>query len=202
MVKLEEDERILWSGTPLKMPYLFGAYIVASVGVLLSLGALYVALVYKVNQFFFFAPLLFGILVVFMPFLRYWDWKTTQYVVTNQRVFFDTMIGYDVVKAEDIQDVYVKAGLLDKLHGTSKVFVTYRGFQPTTKYWKPLGTVVVRQGYPSFNSIKNAEEVKELILGIKAQKQLQRFQWINRHGVSGTQRRMKSELNLRFGYPY
>ena len=169
MVQLNEDERILWSGTPLKMPFLFGVYAVASVGVLLFVGLIYVALAYQFWPAFFFAAILFGILVVFIPLMKYKDWKTTQYIVTNQRVFFDTLIGYDVVKAEDIRDVYVKTGLLDRLYGTSKVFVTYRDFQSTTTYWKPRGKIIVHHGYPFFSSLKNAEEIKDLILDVVKQ---------------------------------
>lgn len=173
MVQLNEDETILWSGTPLKMPFLFGVYVVVSIGVLLFVGLIYVALAYQFWAAFFFAALVFGILVVFVPFMKYKDWKTTQYVVTNQRVVFDTMIGYDVVKVDDIRDVFVKTGLLDRLYGTSKVFVTYRDFQSTTTYWKPRGIIIIRHGYPFFSSIKNAEEVKDLVLNLTGQRRLQ-----------------------------
>ena len=94
------------------MPFLLAFDVVVSIGVLLFVGLIYVALAYQFWAAFFFAALVFGILVVFVPFMKYKDWKTTQYVVTNQRVVFDTMIGYDVVKVDDIRDVYVKTGLL------------------------------------------------------------------------------------------
>ncbi len=173
MVQLNEDERVLWSGRPLKMPFLFGVYIIAALGILIFVGLIYLALAYQFWSAFFFAAIFFGILVVFMPWMKFRDWKTTQYTVTNQRVFFDTMIGYDVVRVEDIRDVFIKTGVLDKIYGTRKLFVKYRDFQPTTRYWQPHGTIIIPQGYPYFSSIKNASEVKDLILDIAARRRLQ-----------------------------
>jgi len=172
MVQLNEDEKVLWSGTPLKMPFLFGVYIGAPIGFSLFTGLIYVAVALQPSAFFF-AAIILGLLVYSLH-LKYRDWKTTQYTVTNQRVFFDTMIGYDVVRAEDIREVYIKTGLLDRYYGTSRVFVAYRDFQKTTEYWKPHGKIIVEHDYPFFLcSIKDAREVKDLIEQVAAQKQLE-----------------------------
>lgn len=53
MVQLNEDERVLWSGRPLKMPFLFGVYIIVALGILIFIRLIYVALEYQFWGAFF-----------------------------------------------------------------------------------------------------------------------------------------------------
>ena len=76
--------------------------------------------------------------------MRFKDWKTTKYAVRDQRVLFDTMIGYDVVKLTDIRDVQVKTRVLDRVFGTKSVYVTYRIFS-LEQLEQPLGVRTVVQ---------------------------------------------------------
>jgi hypothetical protein len=82
-------------------------------------------------------------------------------MVTNQRVFFETLSGYAVVNLEDVREVYVTRGLRDRLFGTGRLFVAYRDFQRTTKFWKPRGTVIVYHKPPSFRFIKEVYIVQK-----------------------------------------
>ena len=94
------------------------------------------------------------------------NWIETEYAVTDQRVFFDTLIGYAIVNLTDVREVYVKTGLFDIVFGTGSVFVSYRDFQPTTKFWSPdapRGELVIHHKHPSFQSIKETSEVQRII---------------------------------------
>jgi hypothetical protein len=169
MVQLNDEERVLWSAKPLKMPFLAGLFVVVPLGLGVFFVVTYLVLISQVWSALFIGFICLGIFVFFIPLTAYKDWKTTEYVVTNQRVFFDTMMGYAIVNLTDVQNVFVRTGFLDRFYGTGKVFVSYRDFQPTTKYWKPGGNIIVNQGYPSFTSIKDTQQVKDLILDAAAQ---------------------------------
>jgi hypothetical protein len=169
MVQLNDEERVLWSAKPLKMPFLARLFVVVPLGLTIFLVVTYLVLISQVWTLLIFGFISLGIFVFFIPLTSYKDWKTTEYVVTNQRVFFDTMIGYAVLNLTDVQNVFVKVGFLDRFFGTGKVFVSYRDFQPTTRYWKPGGEIIVNQSYPSFTSIKDVQLVKDLILDAAAQ---------------------------------
>jgi hypothetical protein len=102
-------------------------------------------------------------LLFFVPYYVYYkDWKDTEYMVTNQRVFFETLSGYAVVNLSDVRDVYVKRGLRDRFFGTGRVFVCYRDLQATTKFWKPHGTVIVYHKLLPLGLLKKATEFKTL----------------------------------------
>lgn len=77
--------------------------------------------------------------------------------------FFETLNGYAVVNLEDVRDVYVKTGLRDRIFGTGRLFVGYRDFQPTTKFWIPGGAAIFLHKPPSFRFIREMYEVQKLI---------------------------------------
>jgi hypothetical protein len=151
------------------MPFLARLFVVVPLGLTIFFVVTYLVLISQVWTPLIFGFMSLGILVFFIPLTRYKDWKTTEYVLTNQRIFFDTMIGYAVVNLTDVQNVYVKTGFLDKFFGTGKVFVSYRDFQPTSKYFGMEGDIIVNHDYPSFTSIKDTQQVKDLILDAAAQ---------------------------------
>jgi hypothetical protein len=101
------------------------------------------------------------------------DWRATEYMVTDQRVFFDTWIGYAVVNLADVERIYVKIGLLDRIFRTGNVCVTYEGFDTPTRFWSGrwlYGDLVVKHGVPCFRSIKDFVEVERIIQNASAGK--------------------------------
>jgi hypothetical protein len=154
------------------MPFMSGILVVVPLGLVLFAVATYIVLMYQIFQFLFFAVLILAIVGIYAPYLKYNDWRKTQYVITNQRVFFDTMVGYAVINLTDVREVFVRRRVLDRLFGTNTLVVTYRDFQPATTYnytikrpvFEKRGRIYIKQGYPSFSSIKNAEEAKEVLL--------------------------------------
>jgi hypothetical protein len=105
-----------------------------------------------------------GIFLFFIPhYVYYKDWKDTEYMVTNQRVFFETLSGYAVVNLEDVRDVYLKRGLHDRIYWTGRLFVGFRDFQSTTRFWKPGGYVIVHHKHLSFRFIKEVYEVQKIV---------------------------------------
>jgi hypothetical protein len=170
MVQLNENERLLWSGGPSKTPYLFGIFISVPLGLFLFAITAYLVWSWQTLEPIFFGCICLGLFTFLFPFMRYRDWKNTQYAVTDQRVFFDTLVGYDIVKLTDIRDVQVKKRVLDRLFGTQSLYVSYRDFTHTIIRDPSWGshhrTIIIRQDYPSFNFIKNASQVKIQILDL------------------------------------
>jgi membrane protein YdbS with pleckstrin-like domain len=160
---LEADEHVLWKGKPLRMPFLVPIIYVALIG--FAVDACLVTVAYFVFYHFVFIIFAFFVLAVCLgiSYVRYRDWKETEYLVTNRRVFFDTLIGYDVVNMNRIKEVHLKRNYLDKYFGTGKVIVTYQGFNPTSTFSGRGGQVVVKQKPPLFQSIKDIDEVRRII---------------------------------------
>jgi hypothetical protein len=179
MVHLNDDEQILWSGTPTRAPYLFGVYISVPLGLSLFAAIAYHAWAYQIFEPLILGAICLGLFTGVVPFMRYRDWKNTSYVLTDQRVFFDTLVGYDVVNLTDIRDVQVKTRILDKLFNTQSVYVVYRDFQPWSSKAYTFSThqrarVIIHQDYPAFFFIKDAQQVKEQLLDAVQRAKFQR----------------------------
>jgi hypothetical protein len=183
MVALNPHEEILWSATPQKMPFMSGILVVAPLGLVVFAVATYVILLYQAFQFLFFAVLILAIVGIYAPYLKFKDWRETKYVITNQRVFFDTLVGYAAINLTDVKEVFVKRRVLDRLFGTNTLVVKYRDFQAATTYnytikrfpFEKRGRIYIKQDYPSFYSIKNAEEAKEVLLHAVSRAQFERI---------------------------
>ena len=160
---LEADEHVLWRGKPLRMPFLAPIIYVALIGIVVEACIGIVA--YFVFYNFVFIIFAFFVLAVCLgiSFVRYRDWKETEYLVTNRRVFFDSLIGYDVVNMNRIKEVYLKRNYLDRYFGTGKVIVIYQGFNPTSTFSGRGRQVTVKQKPPLFQSIKDIDEVRRII---------------------------------------
>ncbi len=166
--KLEEslrrDEIVLWKSKPLKMPFLAGMIVSIAVGLGFDMLVGYIMQILGFNFGLIPIVVIASVLFVFyIPYLRVKDWRETEYMITNQRVFFDTMLGYAVVDLSDIRDVYVRTGVLDRFFGTGKVFVCYRDFTPVTKSWGGDGEVIIHHKPPSFQSIKETDKVQRIL---------------------------------------
>ena len=182
--QLNAEERVLWYGRPLKTPFLMGTLEFVSIGIAAILILAYVAWTYGPTDMLVYGFVLsFGIPLAFL-FLFYAPRRLlkgareTEYMVTNQRVFFETLSEYafqeyasrmggpepvKVVNLGDVEDVYIKRGFHDRVFGTSTLYVLFRGFQRTTRSWGAEGEVILRHKPPSFPFIKEAALVGEIV---------------------------------------
>ena len=160
---LETDEHVLWKGKPLKMPFLAPIIYAALIGIVVVTCVGIVTYFLAYNFVFILFALFVSIVCLGISYVRYRDWKETEYLVTNRRVFFDTMVGYDVVNVDRIREIYLKRNYLDRYFGTGKVIVTYEGFNPTSTFSGRGTQVTVKQKPPSFQSIKDIDEVRRII---------------------------------------
>ncbi|MEM1552436.1 MAG: PH domain-containing protein [Candidatus Bathyarchaeia archaeon] len=166
---LRQDEKILWSGKPEIVPFIFSGYAGFSLfGFVWLIFVLIMIMSVPVtgapSPFMFFAAffILFGLCIIIGPLtaelLRY---KNTEYAITNQRLIAQTgVIGLDTrfVELDKIQEVYVTVGLLDKIYGTGSIIAVTAGYVPVGTP-SPHG-VLVR---PAFRAIKNPYEVQRLL---------------------------------------
>lgn len=104
--------------------------------------------------------------------------RDSEYMVTNQRVFFEALAEYafeeyankmgnprsiKVMNLEDIEEVYVKRGVHDRIFGTSTLYVRWQGFQCWTRHQDAEGEVIMLHKPPSFPLIKEAQQVGMII---------------------------------------
>jgi len=134
---LKSNERVLWSGKPVKNAFIATGLVPIPFGLVFLIFSLFwVFSAYSAGAPGFFTLfglpfVLIGIGLTFGPsiwqLLRY---RNTEYAITNQRVITQTgAIGLDTrfVDFDKIQEVYVKIGFSDKLFGTGSVYVLTAG---------------------------------------------------------------------------
>jgi len=168
---LRQDEKILWSGKPDLIPFVFSAgyalfsilglvWLVFAFFMLFNMASLGAPFLPFVIFGLFFA--LTGISIVLGPFLaELLRYRNTEYAITNQRLITQTgIIGLDTrfVELDKIQEVYVNVGFLDKIYGTGSIIAVTAGYVPvgTTS---PYGMAV----RPAFKAVKNPYEVQKLL---------------------------------------
>ena len=162
--QLNSDEMVLWWSKPCKMPYMFSLVPVVIVSILLLIFYFFIPLSLWYWNVIFYGLLISNAFLLFYSGFQVWDWSSTEYMVTNQRVFFDTISGYAVFNLADVEEVYGRVGLLDRFFGTGKVYVTYEGFDTPTRFSDARGgDLIVRHKPPCFKSIKDAFEVGGII---------------------------------------
>ncbi|MBN1785345.1 MAG: hypothetical protein JW815_06375 [Candidatus Bathyarchaeota archaeon] len=183
MAQLNKDERILWYGRPLRTPFLMGVAEFIIIEIIVISLLIYLAWTY--GHIANIIALFFGIIctllfLVYAPYRLLKAARETEYMVTEQRVFFETMSEYafentykmmmgenigtvKVVDLKDVEDVYMRRGFHDKIFGTSTVYVHFKGFQRTTKHWGAEGEVILRHKPPSFAFINEADRIKKII---------------------------------------
>lgn len=133
---LKSNERVLWSGKPVKAAFIATGLVAIPFGLIFlgfSLFWIWGAASAGAGFFAFFGLpfVLIGFGVTFGPtiwqLLRY---RNTEYAITDQRVITQTgAIGLDTrfVDFDKIQEVYVKIGFADKLFGAGSVYVLTAG---------------------------------------------------------------------------
>lgn len=170
---LRRDEKVLWSGKPVKTAFLFSGAgggglvgVLIAVPVVLAFFGVWASMVAVTGapSFFFGFGLLFLAIVVFAaagsPIWQLMRYPNTEYMITNQRLVTQTgAIGLDTrfVDLDRIQEVYVKVGLVDKLFGTGSVIVVTAGFVP-------VGTT--RRGAlvrPSLEALREPYKVQNIL---------------------------------------
>ncbi len=152
---LESDERVLWSKRPETAPYLGKSLIFTILGLFFAIPATAVLIEIKSAPLFLLAlPGIIAIVGYFLaiipPLAKVLSLKKVKYLITNKRIVilggvFDSSI--KTIDFSDIESVIIRRGFWDKRFGTSTLYIIVKG------------VFIV----PSFSSITNAEEAKELI---------------------------------------
>ncbi|RLE62190.1 MAG: hypothetical protein DRJ38_10095 [Thermoprotei archaeon] len=157
---LDKDERIYWAEKPKRAPLVFK-----------SLAAMVIILPFMIIPIFilqiagsvFFNPIViifflfwYGILSIFAiaPLYNFLMWRNIWYVLTNKRVIIRTgLIGidYDILELENIQQVNVNVGLIDKIYGTGTIVLQSIGV-------KPVALWAVKEPYKIQKTIRQAVE--------------------------------------------
>ncbi len=157
------DERVLWQGKPLKMPFILPGLATIPFGLIFMVFSVF--WMFGASQaggpfwlfglVFFFAALVLCFGGTARQVLAY---RNTEYVITNRRVIARTgAIGVDTrfVSLDKIQEIYVQVGFADKLFGTGTLNVNTAGF------------VVLDRGRsfsrPSLVALKDPYDVQKLL---------------------------------------
>jgi len=140
---LNAHEKVLWSGKPVKVPFLFLSITFGLfVGIIvLTMGFVmyYItstapprAVSPEVPLLFFLIAAIPGFgLIVGIPLWQFMRYRNTEYLITDQRIITQTgAIGLDMrfVDLDKVQEVYVKVGLTDRIFGTGSVIAVTAGY--------------------------------------------------------------------------
>lgn len=169
---LAPDERVIWSGKPVKTPFILPGLASIPFGLIfLAFSLFWVWGATSAGAPDFFS--LFGLPFIIAGFaitigpslLQLMRYKNTKYMITDKRIITQTgAIGIDTrfVEFEKIQEVYVNIGFVDKLFGTGTLYAMTAGFSG----FLPAG----RHGYgsmaglrPSFAALREPYEVQKLL---------------------------------------
>ncbi len=141
---LEKGEKVIWSGKPVKAPFMLRGLSVSAFGLLwlsFSMFAMWLMISPPFGATVENSGL--GILVVLVfvligfgltlgpPIPTIVRYRKTKYMITNRRLITQTgVIGLDTrfVDLDKIQEVHVKVGLGDKVFGTGSLMVVTAGF--------------------------------------------------------------------------
>jgi len=141
---LEKDEKVIWSGKPVKAPFTLAGLSVSAFGLIWlgfsifamwlmisppsgatvensGLGILFVSVFVLIG---------FG-LTLGPPIPTIVRYRKTKYMITNRRLITQTgVIGLDTrfIDLDKIQEVHVRVGLGDKVFGTGSLIVVTAGF--------------------------------------------------------------------------
>lgn len=146
---LEKDERVVWTGKPVKSTFMFAETPVVVGLFFMAVSSLFL-FVFTLFQppiemyLFILLFLVVGVLMTFVPpVVRLKRFPYMKYVVTNQRVIIlSGKFAYNSVTLDRIQGVNVSEGFVDRLFGTGAMRVT---------------------GGPDFIALKNPDEVQKII---------------------------------------
>jgi len=174
---LRSNEKILWQGKPVLIPFILGGYhnIPIIFGLFFIAAILFTFIIPMASYGPHFNIMLFVLIPFFIVFAFAFDtiilflsYKNTEYAITNQRLITQTgAIGLDTryVDLEKIQEVNVNIGFIDKLFGTGNIYA------PSASQ-ASIGAILTDTGfsYPQIIYRQNLAAIKE---PYKVQKLLQ-----------------------------
>ena len=137
-IHLKNDEKVIWSGKPVKAPFVVGGLVVSAFGLLwlsVSIFAMSMAVTSGDLGFATLFLLLFVLigfgLMIGPPITQILRYRNTKHVVTDQRLVTQTgAIGLDTrfIDLDRIQEVHVNVSFIDKIFGTGTLIVVTAGF--------------------------------------------------------------------------
>ena len=171
---LNADERVLWSGKPVRKAFILRGLVSIPFGLIfLGFAIFWMWTASSAGAPVFFSLfglpfVLIGFAVAFGPalfqLLRY---RNTVYIITDKRIITQTgAIGLDTrfVDFEKVQEVYVQIGVMDRLFGTGSLYAMtagFSGFVPRGGYGYGYGGFA--GGRPSLSALKEPYEVQKLL---------------------------------------
>ena len=171
---LNVEEKVLWSGKPVRNAFILPGLISIPVGIIFLGFAIFwmgtAASAGAPDEFSLFGSLfvLIGIGIAFGPFLfQLLRYRNTEYMITDKRIITQTgAIGLDTrfVDFEKVQEVYVQIGVIDKLFGTGSLYAMtagFSGFVPRGGYGYGYGGFAGNR--PSLAALKEPYEVQKLL---------------------------------------
>jgi len=169
---LRADEKVLWSGRPVKMPFILPSLATIPFGLIFMGFAIFwmwgAASAGAPGPFTLFGLpfVLIGLGLTVGPSIwQLMRYKNTEYIITDQRIITQTgAIGLDTrfVDFDKIQEVYVQVGFIDKMFGTGTVYAMtagFTGFVPAGRYGY-AGAYDLR---PNLAALKEPYEVHKLL---------------------------------------
>ncbi|MCW4031244.1 MAG: PH domain-containing protein, partial [Candidatus Bathyarchaeota archaeon] len=141
---LETDEEIIWSGKPIKAPFILKGLSVSAFGLVwlsFTMFAMWLMVFPPIGVIVEDSGLGTFVLLVFVligfgltlgpPIPTILRYRKTKYMITSKRLITQTgVIGLDTrfVDFDKIQEVHVRVGLGDKIFGTGSLIIVTAGF--------------------------------------------------------------------------
>jgi len=141
---LETDENIIWSGKPIRAPFILKGLAVSVFGLVwlsFSMFAMWLMMFPPIGVTVGDSGLGILVLLVFVligfgltlgpPIPTILRYRKTKYMITNKRLITQTgVIGLDTrfVDLDKIQEIHVRVGLGDKIFGTGSLIIVTAGF--------------------------------------------------------------------------
>lgn len=132
---LKANEKVLWSGKPVKMPFILPSLASVPFGLIFTgFSIFWMMMASQAPGFFWLFGLIFffiGFGVIFGASIRQLvAYRNTEYLITDQRIVAQTCaIGLDTryLDLDKVQEVNVRVGFIDKMFGTVTIFVVTTG---------------------------------------------------------------------------
>jgi len=125
---LRVDEKVIWRGKPSKMGFMWQGLVI--IPFLLSALIVFAYIAegwsWSVHTIIFFLVGACAFILI-IPYMMLRVYRNTDYVITDQRVITQSGLGLNLetsIEFNEIQGIYVKVGLVDRIFGTGTVIVT------------------------------------------------------------------------------
>lgn len=160
---LRADEKVMWSGKPVKMPFILPGLAAIPFGLIfIGFSIFWMMMASQAGGSFW----LFGLIFFFAgfgvsfgaPTRQLLAYRNTEYLITDQRVITQTgAIGLDTryLDLDKIQEVYIQVGFIDRMFGTGTIFAVTAG-----QVYVSRGGSFMR---PSLAALKEPYEVQNIL---------------------------------------